>query len=165
MPFPPYYQTQHPLQQSLAQALTTTPKALSALAQSKLSAFRVAQLPEQQFVENFGDALGSQGIARDIHNHAVQVTTRNDVLTSILQIVRGTGIAAINGTEPLNERFNRLIVGASELPEQINLEEQPRLLRVQRLHFAHQPCRLFRGAASVSQKQQLEPKHALMPMD
>lgn len=108
---------------SLAQSLTSTPKALPTLVNSKLSAFRVAQLPEDQFVERFGDEVGGPDIAKNIHTHAVQVSTRNDhALTSILQTVRGTGIAAIDGREPLNERFNRLIEESSDLPEQIDLE-------------------------------------------
>lgn len=81
-------------------------------------------MPEQQFVENFGDDLGGQDIAKDIHGHAVRVAARNDhALTSILQSVRGTGITAIDGTEPLNQRVDRLVVQAREMPEQIDLEK------------------------------------------
>lgn len=109
---------------SLAQGLASTPKALPTLVNSKLSAFRVAQLPKDQFVQNFGDDLGGPDVATSIHDHAITVATRNDhALTSILQTVRGTGIAAIDGTESLNKRFDRFIDEASNLPEQIDLEK------------------------------------------
>jgi hypothetical protein len=109
---------------ALAQALTSTPKALPTLVQSKLSAFRVAQQPEDQFVRNFGEAFGDPNVARHIHTHAVQVTTRNDhALTSILQAARGTGIAAIDGPEPPSARLNRVTAAVNDLPEQIDLEK------------------------------------------
>jgi hypothetical protein len=108
---------------ALAQSLTSDPKALPTLFNSKLSAFRISQLPEDQFVENFGPAVGGADAAKEIHSHSLQVAARNDhALTSILQTVRGTGLAAIDGPESPQARLEALQVAAGEKPEQINLE-------------------------------------------
>jgi hypothetical protein len=109
---------------SLAQALTTTPKALPTLVRSRLSAFRIAQLPQDQFIKQFGGQIGGADVAQSIHDHAIQSASRNDhALTSILQMVRGTGLAAIDGTETSTQRISRLSDESSNFPEQIDLEK------------------------------------------
>ncbi|KAH7378543.1 hypothetical protein BKA64DRAFT_244791 [Cadophora sp. MPI-SDFR-AT-0126] len=109
---------------ALAQALTSEPKALPALVQAKLSAHKVSQLPEDQFIQSFSDLVGGSEVAKDIHGHAVQVTARNDhALTSIIQNVRGTGLAAIDGNETGSARITRIQNEVSNKPEQINLEK------------------------------------------
>lgn len=108
----------------LAQAVTPVPQALPTLFRSKLSARRIAQLPEQQFLDNFGPSLGGKDIAKNIHEHAVRATSRNDhALISILQSARGTGIAAIDGPESAQERRQRVLQTVADMPEQINLEK------------------------------------------
>lgn len=108
---------------ALAQSLTSGPKALPALFNSKLSAFRISQFLEDQFVENFGPTVGGVDTAKKIYSHSLQVAARNDhALTSILQTVRGTGLAAVDGPESPQARLEALRVATKEKPEQINLE-------------------------------------------
>jgi len=99
-----------------AQALAHIPEALPVLFQTKMSAFRVSQQPQDQFVAKFGPQVGGAAAAERIHDHAVRVVARNDhALTVALQAARGSGLAAIDGPGG----FNR----TSQLPEQINLEK------------------------------------------
>ncbi|KAK0641913.1 hypothetical protein B0T16DRAFT_380998 [Cercophora newfieldiana] len=99
-----------------AQALAHIPEALPVLFQTKMSAFRVSQQPQDQFVAKFGPHVGGAAAAERIHDHAVRVVARNDhVLTVALQAARGSGLAAIDGLQGPKR--------PSKGPEQINLEK------------------------------------------
>ena len=68
------------------------------------SAFQVSSIPQKAFVAAFSSTLG-QKAALNIHQHAMSVRARNDqALVSLLQTVRGTGIAAIDGNHSLASR-------------------------------------------------------------
>jgi hypothetical protein len=79
------------------QALTHVPEAIPALTNAGMtSAFKIAQMPENNFVANHADELGGEDVARNIHAHATNTVIRNDhALTSVLQTVRGSGVAMI----------------------------------------------------------------------
>lgn len=107
------------------QALSHTPEAIPGLVDSGLtSAHAVSQIPAANFVANFADKLGGENIAKDIHAHATNVVIRNDLaLTTLLQTVRGSGVAAIDGTDSRVQRVEKAKSAARSLPEPIDLEQ------------------------------------------
>ncbi|KAI9771436.1 MAG: hypothetical protein M1840_002056 [Geoglossum simile] len=107
------------------QALTHVPEAIPGLANAGMtSAFKVAQIPESNFVANHGEELGSPDVAREIHVHATNTVIRNDhALTSLLQTVRGTGVAMIDAGETRERRIIKAKALAESLPEKVDLSK------------------------------------------
>lgn len=112
----------HTLQRT--QALTPAPEAIPGLTRAGMtSAFKVAQIPENNFVVNHADDVGGEHLARNIHQHAVDVVIRNDhALTTALQTIRGTGVHMIDGHETRAQRIAKAQTLMANLPPNINLE-------------------------------------------
>ncbi|KAN0108658.1 hypothetical protein V8E51_008400 [Hyaloscypha variabilis] len=87
------------------QSLSNRPEAIPILQKANLTtAFQVSSIPKASFVRAMKGQLG-ENVAEQIHQHAMQVRARNDhALVSMLQTVRGTGIAAIDGTQNMEDR-------------------------------------------------------------
>src|SRR5436305_2165395 len=107
------------------QALCHSPEAIPGLIKTNMTtAHRVSQVSEADFVKNFADDVGGEENARSIHTHATNVVIRNDLaLTDILQTVRGSGIAIIDGRGQARvQRIAKMKDAAKQLPQQIDLE-------------------------------------------
>ena len=106
------------------QALTQTHEVLPALFKANLhTAFQVASIPQSNFLRKFGTSLGGTEIAQQIHTHATNTNIRNnEALTNMLQTLRGTGLAAIDGKETRLKRL-QTVQNLPALPAQANLEK------------------------------------------
>ncbi|KAH6696519.1 hypothetical protein BKA61DRAFT_531231, partial [Leptodontidium sp. MPI-SDFR-AT-0119] len=104
-------------------ALAHTPEALPGLSNAGMtSAVIVSQMPEKSFVSRMGEKVGGEGVARAIHAHAANITTRNAfALTSLLQSARGSGLAMIDRNKTKAEIIAESKDAAEQEPEQINL--------------------------------------------
>lgn len=92
-------------QLATVQALAPTPEAISPLMKVGLtSAFEVSSVSEHDFVSKLTGTMDSD-TARSVHQHAVTSRARNDhALLNMLQTVRGSGIAVIDGAETMESR-------------------------------------------------------------
>jgi hypothetical protein len=106
------------------QALTTDPDIIPTLAKSNLTnAFQIANIPQQAFLKRYGKSLGGEEAAKEIHTHATNTSIRNDeALVQIHTALRGSGLAAVDGTISRKERLN-MIQKLPTLPKQANLEQ------------------------------------------
>lgn len=117
------------------QALTPIPEATKPLLQEGYtSALRVSSAPKKQFVSRVAPRLAETGltkgesdmIASQIHDHATASSLRADhALVQIRELVRGTGLRAVDGNLALADRqdmFNRLADGAIGSPSTVNLD-------------------------------------------
>jgi hypothetical protein len=123
------------------QALTPTPDAVAPLLDRGLkTALQVSSIPESRFVTSLAASLAAAApgqdtasgalLARSIHQHAVATRhSIDDTLLQIFQVVKGSGLVAIDGRENRDVRIQQLrraasaSVGASSGIAQINLEE------------------------------------------
>jgi Tc toxin complex TcA C-terminal TcB-binding domain/ABC toxin N-terminal region/Neuraminidase-like domain/Putative peptidoglycan binding domain len=87
------------------QALSPVPEAVPVLMNAKLtSAFQVGEMPESAFLSTYGAVLG-EDIAVQVYTSAINVRIRNEhALIAMRESVRGTGLAIIDGKQPLEER-------------------------------------------------------------
>ena len=91
------------------QALSSRPEAIPILMKANIrSAFQVSSIPEASFVKAFASTLGTEH-AKQIHQHALKSRARADhALVTMLQTLRGSGIAAIDGNSTLETRKRAL---------------------------------------------------------
>jgi hypothetical protein len=105
------------------QALTPTAKAIPAMMKANLtSAFRIAEMPESMFLSAYGKTLGEE-TARAVYTNAINTQIRNEhVLISMREAVRGTGLAILDGGQPMEKRMASLqeVTDKQGLP--LNLE-------------------------------------------
>ncbi len=103
--------------------LSPTPDGVATLMKSNLtSAFQVGEMPEDEFVRTMSAALGEE-TARTIHMNAMASRVQNEhTLMQLRQMVRGTGLAAIDGAVPRHERMNTLMLAAKGQNIPVNLE-------------------------------------------
>lgn len=87
------------------QQLSTTPDAIPVLLKANVtSAFQVSSMPAETFVGAFEKRVGVDE-ARQIHQHALRSRRRNEhALVTMLQTVRGSGIAAVDGFGTVESR-------------------------------------------------------------
>ena len=104
------------------QAISPVPEAVPALMKAGLtSAFRVGEMSEAAFVRAFAPELGADA-ARAVHTAAVDVRIRNEhALAAIRETARGTGLALIDGGEPVAARVARLQAVADRNAVPLNL--------------------------------------------
>ena len=107
-----------------SQSLVHTPAALPMLFRLNLtSAFQLSSVPEDSFLQRVGAEI-SEDDARAIHSHAIAVTARNNnILTSTLQTLRGSGLQAIDGVETKKDRLIRLNPIVKAAAPQVDLEQ------------------------------------------
>ncbi len=108
------------------QALTPIPEAVPVLINANLtSAFQVAEMPESRFLSAYSETLGKE-TARQVYTNAINNHIRNEqALITMREAVRGTGLAIIDGQQPLETRIKTLqaVADRQEVPVPLNLEE------------------------------------------
>lgn len=89
------------------QALTSKPECVPILINAGVtSAFHVSSFSREGFLQSFGTRLGHDE-AIGIHQHAMASRARSEqVLTGLLQTVRGSGIVAVDGPGSMDDRKN-----------------------------------------------------------
>ena len=105
------------------QAISPVPEAVPVLMNANLtSAFRVAEIPESTFLAAHGNSLGAE-TARQVYTSAINTHIRNEhALMTMRESVRGTGLAIIDGHEPVDARMAKLQEVAAQHAPQLNLE-------------------------------------------
>jgi hypothetical protein len=105
------------------QALSPIPEAIPVLMQANLtSAFQVAEMPESTFLKAHGATLGEE-TARQVYTTAINSRILNEhALITMREAVRGTGLAIIDGHEPMATRLARLQAVADQQAVPLNLE-------------------------------------------
>ena len=105
------------------QALSPVPEALPVLMKANLtSAFHVGEMPESTFLSAHGQALGEE-TARQVYTHAINTRIRNEhALMTMRESVKGTGLAIIDGQQPLAARMARMQAVADQQAVPLNLE-------------------------------------------
>ena len=105
------------------QAISPVPAAVTVLMKANLtSAFRVAEIPESTFLSAHGPALG-EDTARQVYTSAINTHIRNEhALITMREAWRGTGLAIIDGQQPMEARMAKLqgVADAKAVP--LNLE-------------------------------------------
>lgn len=91
------------------QAISPVPAAVPVLMNANLtSAFRVAQMPESTFMAAHAPALGEQA-ARQVYTNAINTHVRNEqALMTMRESWRGSGLAIVDGQQPMDVRMARL---------------------------------------------------------
>lgn len=91
------------------QAISPVPAAIPVLMKANLtSAFRVAEIPESTFLSAHGPALG-EDTARQVYTSAINTHIRNEhALMTMRESWRGTGLAIIDGQQPMEARMATL---------------------------------------------------------
>jgi hypothetical protein len=91
--------TAHLMTLQRVQAVSSSPEAVAALMNANLlSAYQVAEMPQSNFVRILSGSVG-EAEATKIHARATNVKVRNEqVLINLSESVKGTNIAAIDGT-------------------------------------------------------------------
>lgn len=105
------------------QAISPIPTAVPVLMKANLtSAFRVAEIPESTFLSAHGPTLG-EDTARQVYTSAVNTHIRNEhALMTMREAWRGTGLAIIDGQQPMEARMAKLQGVADEKAVPLNLE-------------------------------------------
>ncbi|MEH2358568.1 neuraminidase-like domain-containing protein [Nostoc sp.] len=108
------------------QALSPIPEAVPVLINANFtSAFQVAEMPESTFINAHGQVLGKE-TARQVYTNAINNRIRNEqALMTMREAVRGTGLAIIDGQQPLETRMAMMqaVADRQEVPVPLNLEE------------------------------------------
>ncbi|MFF0284089.1 neuraminidase-like domain-containing protein [Rhodococcus aetherivorans] len=106
------------------QAISPVPEAVPVLMSAQLtSGFEVAQVPESTFVSGFGATLG-EDIARQVYTTAIDTHIRNEnALAGMRDIVRGSGLAVIDGASTLEHRLTTFTRIAETTHNPINLHD------------------------------------------
>ncbi|MEG3918511.1 neuraminidase-like domain-containing protein [Microcoleus sp. T3_A4] len=106
------------------QALSPIPEAVPVLINANLtSAFQVAEMPESTFLSAHGQILGEE-TARQVYTNAINNRIRNEqALITMREAVRGTGLAIIDGEQPLETRMAMMQAVANQQAFPLNLEE------------------------------------------
>lgn len=105
------------------QAISPIPEAVPVLMKANLtSAFRVAEIPESTFLSAHRTTLGEE-TARQIYTAAINAHIRNEhALMTMRETVRGTGLAIIDGQQPMEARMAEAQAVADEKAIPLNLE-------------------------------------------
>jgi hypothetical protein len=105
------------------QAISPIPAAVPVLMQANLtSAFRVAEIPESTFLAAHGNTLGEE-TARQVYTNAINTHIRNEhALMTMRESLRGTGLAIIDGQQPIEARMANLQAVADAQAVPLNLE-------------------------------------------
>jgi hypothetical protein len=105
------------------QAISPVPAAVSVLMKANLtSAFRVAEMPESTFLAAHGNALG-EDVARQVYTGAINTHIRNEyAMMTMREAWRGTGLAIIDGQQPMKEKMAMLQSVADAQAVPLNLE-------------------------------------------
>ena len=105
------------------QAISPTPAAVPILMKANLtSAFRVAEIPESTFLRAHGPTLG-EDTARQVYTSAINTHIRNEhALITMREAWRGTGLAIIDGQQPMEARMAKLQGVADKKAVPLNLE-------------------------------------------
>ena len=105
------------------QAISPIPEAVPVLMKANLtSAFRVAEIPESTFLSAHSTTLGEEA-ARQVYTTAINAHIRNEhALMTMREAWRGTGLAIIDGQEPMEARMAKLQSVADEKAVPLNLE-------------------------------------------
>lgn len=105
------------------QALTPIPEAVPVLINANLiSAFQVAEMPESTFLSVHSATLGEE-TARQVYTNAINNRIRNEqALITMREAVRGTGLAIIDGEQPLETRMAMMQTVANQQAVPLNLE-------------------------------------------
>ena len=105
------------------QAISPVPNAVTVLMKANLtSAFRVAEMRESSFLAAHGNALGDD-VARQVYTGAINTQIRNEhAMMTMREAWRGTGLAIIDGQQPMQEKMAALqgVADAQAVP--LNLE-------------------------------------------
>lgn len=105
------------------QALSPVPEAIPALMHANLtSAFRVAEMPESTFMRAYSDTLGAD-TAQQVYTNAINSRIRNEqALMTMRDVMRGSGLAIIDGNQTREERIATLQQVADTKKVPLNLE-------------------------------------------
>ncbi|CAG9932011.1 neuraminidase-like domain-containing protein [Candidatus Nitrotoga arctica] len=105
------------------QAISPIPAAVPVLMKANLtSAFRIAEIPESTFLSAHGPMLGVEA-AKQVYTSAINAHIRNEhALMTMREAWRGTGLAIIDGQQPMEERMAKLQGVADEKAVPLNLE-------------------------------------------
>jgi hypothetical protein len=105
------------------QAITPVPEAIPVLMKENLtSAFRVAELPESTFLSAHRTTLGEEA-AKQVYTNAINAHIRNEhALMTMRETMRGSGLAIIDGSQPVEARKARLQNVATQNAVPLNLE-------------------------------------------
>jgi hypothetical protein len=105
------------------QALTPTATAVPLMMKANLtSAFRISEMPESTFLKAYGKVLG-EDTARAVYTKAVNTHIRNEhALMVMREAARGTGLAIIDGGQPIESRLSSLQRITDEQGVPLNLE-------------------------------------------
>lgn len=105
------------------QALVPTPEAVPVLmSRGFTSAAMVAATPIADFSAIVTPDISVE-VANAIHSHAVNTQIRNEhAMTALLQTVRGTGLAIIDGKESVQKRLKAMNLVGGEVFKNANLE-------------------------------------------
>jgi len=106
------------------QALTPVPEAIPVLMKANLtSAFHVGELPESAFLGAYSEALGGEDIAMQVYTNAINNRIRNEqALMTMRESVRGTGLAIMDGKQPMQTRMAMMQKVADDQKVPLNLE-------------------------------------------
>lgn len=105
------------------QAISPVPGAVPVLMKANLtSAFRVAEMPESTFLNAYGATLGKD-VARQVYTNAINTQIRNEhAMMTMREAWRGTGLAIIDGQQPMQAHMAKLQGVADENAVPLNLE-------------------------------------------
>lgn len=105
------------------QAISPIPEAVPILMKANLtSAFSVTEMPESTFLSAHGQVLGEE-TARQVYTTAINSRIRNEhALVTMREAVRGTGLAIIDGSQPLEARRDKMQAIADRQGVPLNLE-------------------------------------------
>ena len=105
------------------QAISPVPAAVPVLMKANLtSAFRVAEIPESTFLNAHGPTLGDD-TARLVYTRAINTHIRNEhALMTMRDAWRGSGLAIIDGRQPVEARAASLQAVADAQAVPLNLE-------------------------------------------
>jgi hypothetical protein len=108
------------------QSLSPVSNAIPGLIKANLtSAFAVAEMPESTFLRAHSESLGGKETARQIYSTAINSRIRNEqALMTMREAVRGTGLAILDGEQPMETRMAMMqaIADKQEVPVPLNLE-------------------------------------------
>ncbi|UII33141.1 Tc toxin subunit A [Fulvivirga ulvae] len=81
-------------------AISPAPEVMPVLLETRMtSAYRISEMPEEQFVKTFSQKFGESGdvVARQLHNNAVNARIRNEqALIAMKEVGQGTGVDFID---------------------------------------------------------------------
>lgn len=105
------------------QAISPTAAAVPVLMNANLtSAFRVAEIPESTFLSAHSTTLGAE-TAKQVYTTAINAHIRNEhALMTMRETMRGSGLAIIDGHQPVEARMSMLQAGVDDKSIPLNLE-------------------------------------------